>query len=86
VAGDATDPAVLRRAAVAQCSLAVVTVPDDQAARQIVAAIRRLSRACRILVRCRYRANTAAIKKAGADAVVSEEAEATAGLLRLLEQ
>ena len=85
VAGDAADPAVLGRAAVDQCSLAIVTVPKDQTARQIVAAVRRLNRTCRILVRCRYRANIAGVKKAGADAVVSEEAEASAGLLRLLE-
>lgn len=85
VAGDASDPEVLRRAAVGHCSLAIVTVPKDQTARQIVTAVRRLNRTCRILVRCRYRANVAAVKKAGADAVVSEEAEASAGLLRLLE-
>lgn len=85
VAGDATDPDVLGRAAVRQCSLAVVTVPKDAAARQIVAAIRRLNRTCRILVRCRYRANVASVRSAGADAVVSEEAEASAGLLRLLD-
>ena len=85
VAGDASDPEVLHRAAVTQCMLAIVTVPKDQTARQIVTAVRRLNRTCRILVRCRYRANIAAVKKAGADAVVSEEAEASAGLLRLLE-
>jgi CPA2 family monovalent cation:H+ antiporter-2 len=84
VAGDATDPDVLRRAAVAQCSLVVVTVPKDQTAKQTVAAVRRLNRTCQILVRCRYRVNVAALKQAGADAVISEEAEASAGLLRLL--
>jgi monovalent cation:H+ antiporter-2, CPA2 family len=85
VAGDATEPPVLARAAAGQCILAVITVPKDQAAKQIVMAVRRASPRCRILVRCRYRASIAALKKAGADAVVSEEAEASAGLLRLLE-
>jgi CPA2 family monovalent cation:H+ antiporter-2 len=83
VAGDATDTDVLRRAGLRQCGLAVVTVPKDQAARQIVAAIRRLNRTCRVLVRCRYRGNVAGLRQAGADAVVSEEEEASAGLLRL---
>jgi CPA2 family monovalent cation:H+ antiporter-2 len=85
VAGDATDPEVLRRACMADCSLAVVTVPKDQTARQIVAAIRRLNRDCRVLVRCRYQGNLGDLKRAGADAVISEEAEASARLLRLLE-
>ena len=84
VAGDGTDPHVLGRAGVRQCTLAVVTVPKDQAARQIVAAIRRVNRDCRVLVRCRYRGNVAGLRQTGADAVVSEEEEASAGLLRLL--
>ena len=57
VAGDASDPDVLARSVAAHCELAVVTVPHDPAARQIVAALRRLSPRCRILVRCRYRAS-----------------------------
>jgi monovalent cation:H+ antiporter-2, CPA2 family len=85
VAGDATDPDVLRRSGVDQCSLVVVTVPKDQTARDVVRAVRRRNRTCMILVRCRYRSNIAAMKKDGADAVISEEAEASAGLLRLLE-
>jgi CPA2 family monovalent cation:H+ antiporter-2 len=85
VAGDATDLDVLGRAGVGHCRLAVVTVPKDQTARQIVAAIRRLNRECRIFVRCRYLANIAGLRQAGADAVVSEEADASTGLLRLLE-
>lgn len=86
VAGDATDTDVLRRADVTACSLALVTVPKDAVARQIVKTIRRLNRDCTILVRCRYQSNIAGIKSAGADALVSEESEATAGMLRLLER
>lgn len=85
VAGDATDLEVLRRAGVERCSLAVVTVPKDQTARQVVAALRRLNPTCTVLVRCRYQASIAELKRAGANAVISEEAEASAGLLRLLE-
>lgn len=85
VAGDATDLEVLRRAGVERCSLAVVTVPKDQTARQVVAALRRLNPTCTVLVRCRYQATIAELKRAGANAVISEEAEASAGLLRLLE-
>ena len=47
VAGDATDTAVLRRADAAACSLALVTVPKDAVARQIVKSIRRVNRTLR---------------------------------------
>ena len=79
-------PAVLLRADVRHCSLTVVTVPEDETARQIVTAIRGLNPACTILVRCRYQLNTAAVVKVGADAVISEEAETSAALLRLLDR
>jgi CPA2 family monovalent cation:H+ antiporter-2 len=85
VAGDATDLQVLRRAGIPQGSLVIVTVPKDQASLQVVRAVRRLNATCTILVRCRYQSTAAAAKKAGASAVVSEESEASAGLLRLLE-
>ena len=51
-------------------------------ARQAVKTIRRLNRTCAILVRCRYQSSVAGMKLAGADAVVSEESEATAAMLR----
>ena len=86
VTGDAADPVVLRRAGAQQCRLAVVTVPDDRTAGQTVRAIRTLNRACKILVRCRYQSNAARIRRAGADAVISEEAEAAGALLRLLDR
>lgn len=86
VTGDAADPAVLRRAGAPQCRLAVVTVPDDRTAAQTVRAIRALNRTCEILVRCRYQSNAAQIRRAGADAVISEESEAAGALLRLLER
>jgi monovalent cation:H+ antiporter-2, CPA2 family len=85
VSGDASDAGVLRRAAAPHWRLAVVTVPHDATALQIVKTLRRLNRQCTILVRCRYQSHIAGIRRAGANAVVSEELEASAGLLRLLE-
>ncbi len=84
VSGDASDPAVLGRADVAYSRLAIVCVPEDQVAFQIVKTLQRLNPTCNIVVRCRYGANTSTLKKAGAFAVVSEEAEASVALLRLL--
>lgn len=86
LAGHGSDPELLHHADVDRCRLAVVTVPDDAAARDIVAAIRLLSPVCTIVVRCRYQANAALIRRAGANTVVSEEAEAGGAILRLLEQ
>jgi len=85
VAGDARDPAVLRRAGAADSSLAVVTVPDDSSALEIVRALRRMTTSCRVVVRCRYQLSADKLTQAGVDVVVSEEAEASAALLELLE-
>lgn len=82
--GDATDPAVLRHAGVPTADVVVVCIPDDAAAIGAVTAIRRLNRRCRITVRCRYQSNIAKIQRAGATQVVSEEAEVSTVLLRLL--
>lgn len=84
VSGDAGDPDVLDRADAAHCRLAVVCVPEDQVASQIVKTLQRLNPNCNIIVRCRYEANTPILKKAGASAVISEEREASVALLRLL--
>lgn len=85
-AGDACEPAVLLRADVSAWALAVLTVPDDASAMEVVKLIRRLNSTCRIIVRCRYQASAARMRKAGAAAVVSEEAEASGALLRLLQR
>jgi len=85
VSGDARDPEVLDRADVAHSRLAVICIPDDRAALQIVKTLRNTNSACTIIVRCRYRSNIEALQNAGAKLVISEEAEAALALLRLLE-
>jgi len=86
VSGDGGDPEVLNRADAAHARLAVVCVPDDRIALQIVKTLCRLNPRCAVVVRCRYQSNTSALKKAGAQSVVSEEVEASGALLRLLER
>jgi len=86
VAGDANEPTVLRRAGIGQCGLAVVTVAQDAVAENIVESIRQLQETCKIVVRCRYQGNVGRIRKAGADRVVSEEAEASEAIVRLLRE
>jgi CPA2 family monovalent cation:H+ antiporter-2 len=84
ISGDASDPDVLERSDAAHSRLAVVCVPEDRVALQIVKSLRRLNASCNIVVRCRYEANAHGLKKAGASAVVSEEAQASEALLRVL--
>ena len=86
VAGDARDPAVLGRAQAGRCRLVVVSVPDDDVARQVVRAVRELNRTTAIVVRCRYQSNIGRVRKAGASVVISEEAEASDALLQSCEQ
>ncbi|MGL4465370.1 MAG: NAD-binding protein, partial [Planctomycetia bacterium] len=86
VAGDATDVDVLRRAYADVARLVVVTVPDDSAAVAIVAKVRTMNRIGRILVRCRYQASSQPLTRAGATRIVSEEVEASAALIKMLEE
>ena len=85
VTGDARQTDVLRRAHADHARLAIISVPDDNVARQIVQAFRALNPTCTLIVRCRYQVHTPGLTKAGTSTVISEEAEAMATLLRLLE-
>ena len=86
MAGDGRDPQVCRRAGIAHCGLILVTVPDDDVANQMVTVLRSQNPSAAIVLRCRYQANIDRVKKSGATAVVSEEAEASGALLRWCER
>ena len=62
----------------------MVSVPNDDIAIQIVRIARKSNALATILVRCRFQSNTQKLRSAGADSVVSEEAEASQALLRIL--
>jgi monovalent cation:H+ antiporter-2, CPA2 family len=85
VAGDARDVSVLRSAKAHNTPLILVSVPSDDVAEQIITSARLLNQQCKILVRCRYLANTNKMVKAGADFVISEEDEASTAFLKVLE-
>jgi len=84
VAGDATNPSVLDLAKVGEADCVVICLPDDQAARRVVTAVRSLNSRCFLLVRCRFESNVEPIKKQGASAAVSEEVEVCQSLLDAL--
>lgn len=84
VAGDATDPDILKLADVPDADCVVISLPDDLAARRVVKAVRRMNSNCFLLVRCRYHSNVARMKKLGASDAVSEEVEICQSLLAAL--
>ncbi len=84
VAGDATDRSTLELAHAEGTSLAVVCVPDDDAAIRIVTTIRAMNADCFVLVRCRYQGNVARLTQSGANRVVSEETQASDAILGIL--
>ncbi|MCA9239139.1 MAG: cation:proton antiporter [Planctomycetales bacterium] len=86
IAGDACDPEVLRRAGVAHCDLAVVCVPDDPSAVDIVHTLRGGNRSLVTLVRCRFASSAAQLRRAGADQVISEEQVASGAIIRRCEE
>jgi CPA2 family monovalent cation:H+ antiporter-2 len=83
IAGDARDPDVLHRAGAQYRRLAVVCVPDDEVACQIVRNVRRMNPGAFIVVRCRFQSNMDPARTAGANEVVSAEVEAAAALLEV---
>jgi|SRR6056297_422081 len=84
IAGDATDRSVLRLAYADQAAITAVCVPDDETALRVVRVVKELNPDGFILVRCRFQSNVSKLRSAGADAVVSEEAEATSAILKTL--
>lgn len=84
IAGDATDRSILKLAHAEEVALAVVCVPDDEAAIRVVGAFRQLNTESFVLVRCRYQGNVKRLETSGANGVVSEEAEASDALLSRL--
>ena len=75
-AGDAAEERLLRLAGADRASLAIITVPQDQVALQILGSLRHMRPDLTIFVRCRFEANVTVFEGAGATAVVSEEVSA----------
>jgi CPA2 family monovalent cation:H+ antiporter-2 len=84
ITGDARDPAVLERARVKTVQLAIVCVPDDTMAVDIIKSIRTSNPECTILVRCRYRLTAEELHKLGADIIITEETATTKALIDVL--
>lgn len=84
IAGDASNPAILKLAGIGQAKQIVVSVPDDGTARSIVEQIRAMATDVQLIVRCRYRASIEMLRSAGADIVISEEEQATLAFQKLV--
>ena len=77
---------VLAKAFGKSASIAIVCVPDDEAATRIVRTLRGVNADCVVVVRCRYQANASKLTRSGANRVISEEAEARNAIAKCLEQ
>lgn len=86
VAGDGSDVSILLHAQVDKAEVNVVCVPSDEMAIRVVRAIRQLNETAELIVRCRYQANIAKLQQLGATRIVSEESEASAAMIRSLNQ
>jgi CPA2 family monovalent cation:H+ antiporter-2 len=75
LAGDASDPEILREAGVHHARAVVVAISSPQATRAIVRHVRDLSRTAWLIVRTRQVAEIDALQAAGADVVIPEEFE-----------
>ena len=84
LAGDATDDAILSAAHVTEAGCIAVCVPDDEVAIRLAQTIRAMNPRGQMVVRCRYAANERMLLQMGANRVVSEEAQASDALRRIL--
>jgi len=82
VFGDAGNESILRRAGAERARLAVVAMPDVEAAYRCVRALRRIREGLPILARLHQRRHRALLLEAGATEVVQPEVEAALTLVR----
>lgn len=79
--GDAASAEGLAHAGIARVKVVVVTVPEVVVARRIVSLARDANAAARIVVRTRFTAEVAALRRVGASEVVPEEFETSIEIL-----
>ncbi|MDR2349893.1 MAG: cation:proton antiporter [Deltaproteobacteria bacterium] len=74
--GDAASEHVLEHMGIKKALVLVITIPDPEATRRIIAAARKLNPDLKILARTRFLLNIKLLKTLGADEVIAEEYEA----------
>lgn len=82
--GDATHPEVLEHAAVARAVAVAVAIPDPTAGQRVIEQARAQAPGARVFARARYHLRVAALREAGAHAVVDEEEEVGRALAEAL--
>jgi CPA2 family monovalent cation:H+ antiporter-2 len=73
IVGDARRPEILRGAGVAAARLVVVSLPDPQAAAEVIRQVRTLAPSVPIVARCSYNRAAVQLQRAGATDIVLEE-------------
>ncbi|HBT77498.1 MAG TPA: sodium:proton exchanger [Planctomycetaceae bacterium] len=84
VSGDAADPGILALTTIRECSLVVITVPNDLIALDILREAREIRPDAIYMVRCRYSINVTTIESCGGNLVVCEETEAGTAIMESL--
>ncbi|MCQ2735746.1 MAG: cation:proton antiporter [bacterium] len=79
--GDAAQEAVLEHAGVKRASIAAITMPETEATKIIAEQIRRMNSNINIIARAQFEKGIDAIVDAGATSAVSDEKEASFGML-----
>jgi voltage-gated potassium channel Kch len=73
IAGDASEPDVLRRAGVERATLVALTMPDDRAVLKAVSNVRQLNGHAHIIARCAYTSCGLEAMRRGADQTIVAE-------------
>ncbi len=81
VSGDATDPAVLIQAHIAEAAMLVVATPDTLGVRQMVETARQLNPGIEIVLRSHNAEESALMREAGLGTVFCSDEELTRGML-----
>jgi voltage-gated potassium channel Kch len=73
IIGDASDPAILRKAGVERATLAALMVPSDEVVLRAVSEIRSINSSVHIIARCAYTSNGLEALRRGANQTVVAE-------------
>ncbi len=84
VYGDVLNEAVLKEVAIDKAKAVIVSFGESSSVAQIVRGVRRFGPQAMIVIRARYERDVAWLYELGADAVVMEELEVSAELLRVI--
>src|SRR5262245_18809327 len=85
IAGDCSDPEVLKRAGIEHAKRFIIAIPNERAAVEATAQARQLNPSIQIITRCHYTSTGIEAKAKGADEVIVAEQVVAEELTRKIE-